>query len=272
MENLLNDNLSIVTTRILSSTTFQHVFISDTIGDICYISNRGKETNYYFPLWFYERSKKENKDIGKKSISYMMLFDKGGKKYQAPRSNINEKFLNRLKDIYKKPIFPEEVFYYIYAVLYSTIYRQKYQEFLKIDFPKIPVTSNFQVFKQLSKLGKNLIEVHLLKSEVLNSSSSRFEGNNGESVKEINYDERQKKVYINKKQYFSNLDTEVWNYFIGGYQILHKWLRDRKGGFLSSEEINHYIKIIAALKETIKIQKKIDSLYEKLEKSIVTIE
>jgi len=86
----------------------------------------------------------------------------------------------------------------------------------------------------------------------------------------IDYEEK-KRVYINNNQYFTNVLPEVWNYYIGGYQVLFKWLKDRNGKYLNSEEINHYLKVIEALKQTIKIQEKIDSYYLMIEKSILSI-
>ena len=166
---------------------------------------------------------------------------------------------------------PIDILDYIYAVLHSPAYREKYKEFLKIDFPRVPFTKDYKIFKKLSEIGKGLIDIHLLKSSLLDKTSSRFKGE-GELnlVKKIVYSPKEKRVFINEKQYFENIEPEVWNYFIGGYQVLNKWLKDRKGKYLNDEEVKNYIKIIEAIKNTIKIQKEIDRFYPQIEKNLLT--
>jgi len=257
MQNLLKNNLSLVTTKILSSSSFQHIFISEIIGDICFISNKGKETNYYFPLFIF------NEDSDKKG-----LFDNKS-------SNINwrnlpteiqtlQPFTSKITNNFIQPA--EAVFYYIYAILYSNLYRQKYQEFLKIDFPKIPFTKNIELFKSISSIGENLANLHLLKTPELNNPISKFIGQGEGVVKEIKYmDER---LYINPEQYFAPVASNIYNYYIGGYQVLNKWLKERKSRTLSLEEVKHFCQVITSLKVTIEIQERIDKFYPEVEKSL----
>jgi len=263
MKHLLKDNLALVATKILSSKQYDHVFISNCVSDRCFISNRGREANYFFPLYLYSAyaPKKE-----KPALSYgnLMLFDKPKEK----EPNIKTEIIKKLSESYKKKITPEEIFYYIYAILYSNIYRKKYNEFLKIDFPKIPFIKDAKLFNKISKLGKELADLHLLKSEKLEKNKSvKFPvvGDNKAEKREC----KNNKIYINDKQYFIRVAPEVWNYHIGGYQVLDKWLKDRKDKVLSSEDVNHYLKIIAALKLTIEAQKEIDELFGEVEKSLL---
>ena len=259
-ETLINDNIALNVTRQLLSLPFHHAFISKHASDKCFVSLKSREATYFFPLWLYETDKKPD--------SQQSLLDDS----QAPSgktSNIKQDFLKLLSSAYKQTVSPEEVFYYIYAVLYSNLYRKKFEEFLKIDFPKIPFTKDYTLFCQVSNTGKELADLHLLNSPLLNNLVTKFEGGDGEFVKKWHYDNKLKRIYINDKQYFTNVDTDVWNYFIGGYQVLDKWLKDRKGKSLSSEEINHYIKIIEALKHTLEIQTRIDKIYPDIEKSLI---
>jgi len=263
------ENLAIATTKILAGEHFCHSFVSDKIGDYCYLSNRTKEFSIFFPLYTYDlilRSLIDNKYPDQE-----VLFDKQGISFnpKAKKSNIQEDVFKLLSSSYNQKITPEDIFYYIYAILYSNTYRQKYEEFLKIDFPKIPFTQDYELFKQLSKLGKELVELHLLKSPLLSSPLSKFEGKDDNFVKKPHYDEKEKRVYINNKQFFTNVLPEVWNYYIGGYQVLFKWLKDRKGKSLKSEEINHYIKVIEAIGKTIKFQNEIDKAYLQIEKLLI---
>lgn len=267
MDNLfyLKKNMAICVTNQTNLKKYTEAFLSDHIVD----KHLTGHQTYVFPLWLYDLALRSL--IDDEYPNQKVLFDNKGISFnpKAKKSNIQEDIIKLLSSSYNQKITPEDIFYYIYAILYSNAYRQKYEEFLKIDFPKIPFTKNYKLFKQFSKLGKELTRLHLLKSSLLNKASSRFEGKNGGLVKKPRYDKKEKRVYINEKQYFTNVVPEVWNYYIGGYQVLHKWLKDRKGKYLSGEEINHYIKVIEALKQTIKIQEKIDTYYPKAEKNII---
>lgn len=265
MKHLSRNNLALVTTKILSSKQYEHIFISDCISDRCFISNRGREANYFFPLYLYSadayapKSKKS-----KSSYSNLMLFDKPKEK----EPNIKAEIIQKLSESYKRKIAPEEIFYYIYAVLHSNVYRKKFNEFLKIDFPHVPFAKDNELFNKVSKLGEELANLHLLKSEKLESGKDiKFPtiGNNKAEKREYKDD----RIYINEKQYFTGVTPEVWNYHIGGYQVLDKWLKDRKDKVLSSEDVNHYLKVITALKLTIKAQKEIDRIYSEVEKSLI---
>ena len=161
---------------------------------------------------------------------------------------------------------PEAILYYIYAILYSNIYREKYQEFLKSDFPRIPFTNDYKTFQRLAILGEQLVEFHLLKSKLLENPLARYEGSGNNRVEKRDYREKSNSVYINDSQYFDKIAPKVWNYYIGGYQVLDKWLKDRKGRVLSLEDQLHFRKMITALSQTIDIQKRIDKFYPNVEK------
>lgn len=154
---------------------------------------------------------------------------------------------------------PEEIIDYIYAILHSTCYRNKYKEFLKIDFPKIPYPYSRKYFLALAKLGEELRWLHLLESKKVCEPITEFPVDGVNIVESIKYKER--KVYINKSQYFSGVPESVWNFPIGWYLPAQKWLKDRKGGNLSEEDIAHYQSMIVAMSETIRIMKEIDIVY-----------
>ena len=139
---------------------------------------------------------------------------------------------------------------------------------MKSDFPKIPFTNNYQTFQYLATLGEQLVELHLLKSKSLDEPLSRYEGRGENRVEKRDYREKMKSVFINDSQYFTGVVPGVWNYHIGGYQVLDKWLKDRIGRVLSLDDQTHFRKIIAALTETIDIQNRIDKFYPEVEKSL----
>jgi predicted helicase len=164
-------------------------------------------------------------------------------------------------------LYPIDILDYIYAVLHSPTYREKYKEFLKIDFPRVPYPKNPRQFIDLVDLGSQLRQIHLLESPVVEKYITQYpeDGDNvvGKPtfVKVSNFDKgNYGNVFINSKQYFANVPEVAWNFYIGGYQPAQKWLKDRKERELSYEDILHYQKIIVALSETDRIMKEIDTI------------
>ncbi len=169
-------------------------------------------------------------------------------------------------------ITPEDVFYYIYAVLYAPTYREKYADFLELDFPRIPFPADREVFEALAALGKRLVDLHLLRSPELDPPLARFEGEGDSRVarnkrKGFCYDGQTERVYINRNQYFAPVPLEVWGYTIGSYQVAEKWLKDRRGRPLTLDEIRTYCRIVTALARTIALQEEIDGLYARVEEA-----
>lgn len=243
-------NLSLIFTRNTSKRNYDHVFCGNYPPLGRFFTDSACIT-YFAPLYIYPDTKKEDLFSGSAS---------GEKK-----PNIAPEIFEQLKAKFKKVITAEQIFYYIYSVLYSNTYRTKYAEFLKIDFPRIPFTKDYKLFIKLGELGKELADLHLLKSKKLNKPIAKFDVDGSNEVDKVNYDNAGK-VYINKEQYFKPVPEEVWNYHIGGYQVCHKWLKDRKGRKLTLEERETYCKIVTALYHTIEIQKQIDELYDGVEK------
>lgn len=160
---------------------------------------------------------------------------------------------------------PEEIFYFIYAVLYSPAYRKRYAEFLKIDFPRLPLPSDYATFRASGNLGKELVDLHLLKHPELEKTDVGFPKGGSNKIEGVGYAEEGQRVFINKEQYFEGIQKEVWQYQIGAYRVMEKYLKDRKGRKLSLDEINHYMKVAKAILLTIGFQQKIDDVYKKAE-------
>ena len=174
------------------------------------------------------------------------------------------------KEINKNTFAPIDILDYIYAVLHSPTYREKYKEFLKIDFPRIPYPEDKDTFWKLVKLGGELRQIHLLESPTVEQYITQYPiaGDNLVSRKMsknspgyVPNNETHGKVYINDEQYFDNVPLLAWEFYIGGYQPAQKWLKDRKGRKLEWEDIAHYQKIIVALTETNRIMKEINETY-----------
>jgi len=224
------DNLALLTCRQQSTFDFQHIFLTRRIVDICSISLQTKETGYAFPLYLYYKN-------GSRII------------------NLKKEIVEKIEKAVGK-VSPEDIFDYIYAVLHSPDYREKYKEFLKIDFPCVPYPKDTISFKKLVSFGAGLRSLHLLESPKVNQYITTYPVVGSDIVDKLIY--KDGNVFINKDQYFGNVPEVAWNFYIGGYQPAQKWLKDRKGHTLTNNDIENYQKIIVALTETDRIMREID--------------
>jgi predicted helicase len=245
-------NVGLLTCRQQSTFDFQHLFVSNSITDICAVSLQTSETTYVFPLYLYVEG-----GIG----------NDGVRMPDQKISNLNKTIITEIsqrsglqfieeKEKVKNTFAPIDILNYIYAVLHSPTYREKYKEFLKIDFPRVPYPENTKQFWKLVELGGKMRRLHLLEDVEPKEGMADYPiaGNNEvEKPQFVNG-----KVYINDTQYFDKVPLTAWNFYIGGYQPAQKWLKDRKGRTLNYEDIVHYQKMIVALKETKEIMKQID--------------
>ena len=250
MHNMTHENLALCVGRaghvIGAEKPWNVAFCADCTEDLN-LFYRGGNAN--FPLYLYP-----DEDLYNNNARYKR------------EVNINPQILETLKKTYGKGPTPEAVLYYIYAVLYSNTYRKKYAEFLKSDFPRIPLCRDYKLFQKMVKLGGKLVELHLTKSSILNRPTAKFEGKGDNLVEDVKYDEKKKLVWINAGRHFGPISKDVWDYQIGGYQVMAKWLKDRKGRQLPLEDIKHYCKIATAIRETISVQKNVDKIYADVEK------
>ncbi len=266
MRHLLQKNLSICFMRQFSGDSdYNHFLISEYMVDNrTFFSSKG--IIQQAPLYLYKEQTTK-----KSHVQSMLLFEpevKYNSKNRTP--NIDKTIYETLNKTYKRELAPEEILYYIYAVFYSNHYREKYAEFLKIDFPRVPFTKDYKVFKALSDFGSQLCDLHLLKSKLLDKPVSKFQGESGnDRIEKVIYNEQERRIYINKDKYFDNVTPEIWNYQIGGYQVLQKYLKDRKDKVM--DDSRHYCRVITALSNTIRIQKEIDGVYPEVENNLLDL-
>jgi len=253
MRHMLEDNIGICFVRQYSgNTTYSHFIVSE-----CMVDNRAffssKGIIQLAPLYLYPDKKNIN------------LFNHAQTE-KIP--NITPLLFEKLSECYKQKPTPEEILYYIYGIFYSNIYRETYAEFLKIDFPRVPFTSDYDLFIEMGKLGKELTALHLLKSPELDSPIAKYQGSeDNDRIEKVIYEENEQRIFINKDKYFEGISPEVWNYYIGGYQVLQKYLKDRKDRMM--DDAPRYCRIVTALHKTIEIQKQIDNIYPEIEKNLV---
>ena len=242
MKHMLEENVGMVTVRqVKTSDTWQHVLLSSTISESCYISNRTSEISYIFPFYIYPDEQKDD------------IFSSSDREF-----NISKELLDRFSNIWSQ-FLPEQLFYYVYAVLHSNQYRQRFAQYLRMNFPRIPFTDDYELFSKLAEYGKELVDIHLLKSPLLNPPVARYQGNGpNDMVEFIKHDEHKGTVQINDDKHFEGITPKLWNYHIRGYQVLHKYLKDRKGKNLTDPI--HYCRMVTALAISIDLQARIDQI------------
>jgi len=266
MQHMRLSNIGLILPkRVETKIPWCHVFCSDNIVEHGAVSQ--KTIDYFFPLFLYSESVNSSRS---KNATIMMVFEPT-ETYRTKKPNLNPALVESLKKAYGKTPTPEEIFCYIYAVLYSNIYRTQYAEFLKTDFPRVPFTKEYKLFKKMSDHGQRLAELHLLQSKDIDRAPLKVQGIGSSKIEKLRYEENRKRVYINADQHFEKVEKAIWEYHIGGYQVCDKWLKDRKGRALSLDDIRHYSQIVTAIAKTIAIQKEIDKIYPDVEKQIIEI-
>lgn len=227
---------------------FNHCFVSNLMIDKNFLADQ----SYCFPLYLFsdKRQKRidfENNRIPNLSPSIIKeISNRIEQSFSAESSNSENEFT------------PIDLLDYIYSILNCPSYREKYKDFLKIDFPRVPYPKNKEMFWQLVALGRELREIHLLESAVVNNYITQYPVGGSNEVEKIGYQDG--KVFINTTQYFDHVPEAAWNFYIGGYQPAQKWLKDRKGRQLDFNDILHYQRIIVALTETDRLMKEIDKV------------
>ncbi len=272
---LAGENLALILPkRVEQMGSWQHALATSTISGHVAVSL--KTIDYHFPLYLYPsqvHTKRTKLNPGR--FVPMMLFEEK-EMYEARHPNLNPLLCSAFESGYGEIPTPETIFHYIYAVLYAPAYRDKYVEFLKSDFPRIPFTADYGLFKKLATIGEKLVALHLLKSPDLNPPACRFEGEGDNRVEKsrkagLRYEAAEERVYINAEQYFAPVPAAVWNYQIGGYQVCDKWLKDRQERRLDLDDILDYCRIVTALGQTIALQAEVDTLYPLVEEELLTV-
>ncbi|NMC98413.1 MAG: DNA methyltransferase, partial [Bacteroidales bacterium] len=208
MRHFFHPNIGIsIMRKLINTKVFNTISVVDSLTDKNYY---GFQT-YIFPLYLYDNESKT--------------------------PNFNQEIVNKITELVGDTS-PEDIFDYIYAILHSPTYREKYKEFLKIDFPRVPYPKDKQTFRKLVELGKQLRQLHLLESPKVEKFITSYPESGSDVVEKPMY--KNGNVYINETQYFGNVPEVAWNFYIGGYQPVQKWLKDRRGRTLINEDLEHY--------------------------------
>jgi predicted helicase len=258
MRHLLKDkNYALLTTKAFRDENYNHTFVTRNISEAIFLSGTTASNAMNFPLYLYPDNNAER--IPNLNPDEIKAFEKALKlPFVADKEKGTESFA------------PIDILDYIYAVLHSPSYRDKYKEFLKTDFPRVPYPKP-KTFWQLVALGGEIRTLHLMESPTLDNIISPYpEAGDNLITRKITktspgYEassDSHGKVWINDKQYFENVPLLAWEFYIGGYQPAQKWLKDRKGRTLSFDDIQHYQKIIVALTETQRLMQSVDEVLD----------
>lgn len=240
MEHLKNsnNNLALILKKRSTEPVYSHCFCSNSIVDRNFLGGQ----SYIFPLWIYEGD--------------------GNLFGASKKSNLKPEFETALEKCYKKKDLTEDIFYYIYAVLYCPKYREAFAEQLQIDYPKVPFTNDYKLFKTISEIGKSLSELHLLTSKELSKPLIKFNGKGNNKVTEIDFNEAEEKLLINPTQYFIGITKEMWEWEVGKNKPLQRWIKNAKDKELGLNETIEFGKICSAIKLTFDKQAEVDKQYE----------
>ena len=279
------ENLGLHTCRQIVSESWRHVLVTNQVTDDCYVSTKTRERGYLFPVYLYPEKSKLNLEgptqaPGGRRPNFVPKF------IEEFAARLNISFIADGKGDLKQTFGPEDMFHYIYAILHSPAYRERYAEVLRTDFPRVPLTSNHNIFRTLRRIGAELAALHLMKSPLLAShvvdtlvsyperDSDEVEPGHprylapGEPDPQTGEPLAAGRVYISRDkpktgtqgQYFEGIPREVWEFRVGGYQLCQKWLKDRRGRTLSYKDQEHYKRIVVALEETVRLMREIDAV------------
>jgi predicted helicase len=230
------ENVQLLVSRQIGIADWRHVLVANQVAETCYVSDGSTEQNYCFPLYLYAAGGKDRVE------------------------NFSPAFRRWLDERYIYHFSPEEILGYIYAILHAPTYRTGYAEFLRIDFPRVPFPESAEDFETLAGLGWELVQAHLLR-ELPRRKLADYHGKGDNTVEAIRYSPEEQAISINKSQLFKPVQQDVWEFHIGGYQVLDKYLKSRKGRALTLYEINHVSAIADSLAFTIEHMARIDGAY-----------
>lgn len=252
MQNfIIGMNMGIVYSRQAITNNWSHVQIVDAmIDNRLHYSSKG--TSLCSPLYLYDSNTTTEGIVRRPNLNKQIVDEivkNIGLTFEPEKSDDTDKFA------------PMDLLDYIYAVLHSPAYREKYKEFLKTDFPRVPYPTSADEFRRLAGLGSELRQIHLMEHFELDRFLTQYPVAGNNTVGKVRWEalsEDAGRVWINEAQYFDNVPATAWEFYIGGYQPAQKWLKDRANRVLGFDDIRHYQRIIKALVMTDEMMKKID--------------
>lgn len=247
MRHLVDGNVALSLTRKVDiHAAWNHTLVVD--GLMTHHAVSMKEGNYVLPLRLSD-APQPSAPVAIGDISASPLVE-----------NFSPDFRAFIDARYEHHYTPEEILGYIYSVLHAPAYRERYAEFLRIDFPRVPFPESADNFDAFSALGWALVQAHLLR-DLPRLGLGTYHGKGGHTVETVRYAPTEETVWINRDQCFKPVPQAVWDFHIGGYRVLHKYLKSREGRKLSLDEIEHVAAVADSLAFTIDQMARIDEAY-----------
>jgi predicted helicase len=279
---LFGKNICLITSRMTKGETFKHVQVSRNLVEVICMSSKTSNNAFVFPLYITAEKKK-------KQQGELFIKDKGKK-----RVNIAPAFISQLATItglsfteaergdLKQTFGPLDVLCFVYSILHVPIYRDRYRDLLKRDFPRCPLPLDLDQFGKLVCVGRELVSLHLLENPKAHEFITTFPVKGSDVVAALKYlrpgevephtgkpitlgrvyisDIMQAPSPFSHLQFFEGVSPEVWDYEVGGYRVCQKWLKERQGRKLTNDEINHFQEMVASVSATIAEVGKLDGL------------
>ena len=270
MQHLLGkENLALLFVRQMTASVFEHVLVTRFPAE--YKSCSHDRNTYLAPLYCYPNDRRARG-----------LFEGYPPGKEERRPNLNPAFVEALTkrlgltfafnaSVTEGVVTPEDVLHYLYAVLHSPTYRTRFAPFLRLDFPRLPLPPDAEAFWELAKLGADLVALHLLddaypfaswvrakRPSPLASFSLKFPVAGSDKIERVRYDEKTQRLFINARQFFEGVPPEVWDFRVGGYRVLEKWLAERKGRKMTFDDQRQVDRLVKAIGETMRLMTAID--------------
>ena len=274
---LAGENLALITSRMTKGEVFKHAQVTRNIAEVICMSPKTSNNGFVLPIYLYPGAGKADG-----SLFSRWPKGKGGRTPNLDLGFVEQlaaatelRFVSDGRGDLGKTFGPEDVVAYIYAVFHSPGYRERYEALLKLDFPRVPLPESVDLFRRLAEAGHDLLALHLLESPKLGKPITSYAGPRNPEVGRVGWSDGTVWLDAGKTSAreghratkpgtigFQGVPEEVWDFHIGGYQVCHKWLKDRKGRTLSDEDVAHYQKIVVTLNETIRIMAEVDEVIE----------
>ncbi len=247
---LQKENICIISARQQAVTGYQHSWITRKPANDCLLSTKTKEADHVFPLFLYEEENLLNRGTDRKTLNIKQpIIDLLEKSYGFS-------FTDKKSKVYKRP---ELLSFYIYGILNSSKYREEYAHMLKSEFPRIPFAADKEIFLKIADLGERLSALHMMEDPKIKEFDIKFPETGSNKIEKVWYDKKNLRIHINEIQYFEGISEQIWNFKVGSYDVLCKWLKDRPNRELTYNDIKEFKRIVFVIKEAFKIQSLIDS-------------
>lgn len=239
------NNVGLIFNRQIVGDEISHFGVAKfpTCHGTFYLGNKGQD--YFAPMYIYEVGPLSKGAV--KSGNFLPSF---------------VKLFGRSIGLDPSSMTPEDMFHYIYGVVHSPTFRLRYKELIKLDFPRIPLPRDSALYTKVGDIGRNLASLHLLEGPVLDQPQGTYFGDQRPEIGRVQWSASTVWLDGSRAAGFRDIPASIWTFRLGGYQVCEKWLKDRKGRTLSTDDIAHYQKIIVAISETIRLMGEIDEVID----------